>query len=330
MKKRQFGSNGPELTELCIGPMRFNKPGTSGPRQENPHDALDVAISSGITTIHSSAEYTSFDDLSQRLQSHPQRAELQHIVKLSNPEYGEDAFDKKRFVDDIDELLSSLATEQLTVVQHLQRGPVHKEIVYDESADESRIGVWNAIKDDVLDTAQELRTQGKIGAFASFPHTMDYAKQVISDSVVDGIVHYFNLIEVEAAQLFSRLAANGQGFISLRPYLQGMLTDLQADRTTIDPDSKFANPGWDEAYARLSLVQKYLEADPRIGLTAQAIRFTLSFPEVTTTVVGLNTTSQIEEAVSVAEQQPLDAGTRDAIVQEVLDAGLIDKNNLFG
>jgi aryl-alcohol dehydrogenase-like predicted oxidoreductase len=96
------------------------------------------------------------------------------------------------------------------------------------------------------------------------------------------------------------------GFVTMRPLLQGLLTDKRGDRTTLPPDDPKRGPTFDDAYRRL----QHLEAElgPELQpLTTAAIRFALADPLTPSVILSMNTEAQVEAALAAAAAPPLPA-----------------------
>ena len=57
------------------------------------------------------------------------------------------------------------------------------------------------------------------------------------------------------AGFFDAMQAAGQGFLCIRPFMSGLLTDRRVDRNALPADDRYRDESWDAAYARLELVR---------------------------------------------------------------------------
>lgn len=297
--RRTLPRTGLEVSELCLGTLRFLAADDEDVHVEQRR-AFDAALDAGIDVIHTSDQYPAFDALSEFLLRHPRRAELHHVVKVHEPDYDDAAFDPARLRAEIEGLLRSLGTERLAVVQHLQRGPsCPPSEAYREAGDARRIPAMAGVNEGVAEVIDRLRVEGKVGALATFPHTLPFADAVIGSGLFDAFVHFLSPLETEMVGYLDRLAERGMTLIAMRPVLQGLLTDRRADRATLAPDDAKRDARWDPWYELLGLVTDELGGRPE-SWEDFALQFALAPAQVSTVVIGLNTVAQVERAVSAA------------------------------
>ncbi len=92
------------------------------------------------------------------------------------------------------------------------------------------------------------------------------------------------------------------GCIGIRPFAAGLLTDRRIDRAKLAPDDRMQDPQWDRLYDQLAELRKALDEEPS-SWTRFAIQFSLAHPLVASTVVGINSPSQLQSVVSAAEDR---------------------------
>lgn len=331
MQYRTLARSGIAVSPLAFGTMRFvPKDASSGQGWEAGERALNAAIDGGVNLIHSNSAWPTYPATQRFLSRHPQRGELQHIIKLESPDYHEVEFDPDRFRTVVDAALRALHTDRIAIVQHLQRGPeCPKSIAYDAAGDERRLAGLQRISEQVGEVAEELVAAGKIGEVATFPHTPGFAAGAIEAGVYGSVVHFYSLLETEMVPLLDDIAARGMSFIGLRPFVQGLATDLRADRRALPEEDPRRAERYEAWYARLAEIRAHLG----IGageLTSTALRFALAHPAVTSVAVGLNTVDQVAAALRAVAEPPLDpalvtaAGARNATLPRIA------KDTLFG
>ena len=143
---------------------------------------------------------------------------------------------------------------------------------------------------------------------ACFPYTVGFAQEALRTNAFSGLVACYNLLEMEMARFFPALEAAGRGFLCIRPFMAGLLTDRRADRQRLPADDRMQDRSWDAAYARLD----QLRADLAIhSMTAFAIQFALIHPVVTSLIVGLNSEQQVDEVIDAASAPALDRSSFD-------------------
>ena len=291
---RRFGDTELEVSVICFGPMRFaaKEPGADAVSAGGMR-ALEQAIDRGVNFIHSSYEYGTRWAVGRVLKDHPQRAQMRHVIKVPVPEAGDGGrFDAAKFTVRIEEALRDLHADRIDVVQHLHRA--------DPNVDAERLLQIPGVVEPLVEVFGRLRDQGKVGYLTTFPYSPGYAGKAIAMGAFDGMVAYYNSIELEMVQYFAQMQAAGQGFLCIRPYLAGLLTDERCDRDRLAAGDRFADPRWQPAYERLAVVENVLGRPE--SWTRFAIHFALLQPLVTSLIIGLNSTTQVDQVIDVAEE----------------------------
>jgi len=304
MRYRTFGATDIELSALTFGSMRF-APKTPGADATAGKRALEAALASGINAVHSSFEYGTRWALGEVLRDHPKRLEVQHIIKAPVPEFDEAGFSEASFRRMVEDALRETGAERIAIVQHLQRG-IGREVINDARGDPDRLAAMPEVNEKLAVAADRLKAEGKIGALACFPYTEGFAGPAIASGIFDGVIAYFSLVETELVPHLPAMRERNMGFVTMRPLLQGLLTDKRRDRTTLPPDDPKRGPTFDEAYRRL----QHLEAElgPELQpLTTAAIRFALADPLTPSVILSMNTEAQVEAALAAAAAPPLPA-----------------------
>ena len=304
MRYRRFGTTDLEVSEITFGALRFVDGAQATNDEESGRRAILDALDAGVNTIHSSYEYGTRWALEKILSQHPRRADLHHIIKVPSPDYADPGFSDRQFRDHVETALRELKTERIAIVQHLQRG-VPKDIIYDERGDPARIENLSDTNARLHETAEALRQEGKIGHVITFPHTVGYAKPAVASGAFDGLIAFWNFLETEMLEVFDDCHARGMGVFSMRPYLQGILTDKRADRSKLPPEDPKREPTWDRHYALFNRIQEELGSNFPSWSDA-AIRFALSHPAITSVVVSLNNPEQVRSALDAIDGTTFD------------------------
>lgn len=293
MAYRKFGDTDLEVSEICFGPMRFSaKAPGSDAQSKTGQRALERAIERGVNFIHSSYEYGTRWALGAALKDHPKRHDLHHIIKVPVPDFDDGGrFDAAKFRLRVEEALRDLHTERIAVLQHLQRARPNEDAL--------RLPAIAAVNEEMLAVFAKLRKEGKVGYLTTFPYSPGFAAAALPTGAFSGMVAYYNLIEMEMADHFSAMEAQGQGFFCIRPFMGGLLTTPRADREQLPAGDRLLDEKWQPAYARLALLQEAL-GDTE-SLTAFAIKFALIHPIVTSLIVGLNSPEQVDEILDAAD-----------------------------
>jgi aryl-alcohol dehydrogenase-like predicted oxidoreductase len=293
MQLRRFGATDLEVSPICFGPMRFAaKDGTDDDASRAGRRALERALERGVNFVHSSYEYGTRWSVSKVLAGHPRRHEIHHVIKVPVPDFDDGGrFDAAKFRLRVEEALAELHTDRIAVIQHLQRAAPND--------DEPRIAAIDAVDEPLRETFETLREEGKVGYLTSFPYTPGFAQAALATGTFSGLVAYYNAVELEMARFFPALEQSGGGFLCIRPFLAGLLTDRRADREALPAGDRMLDPSWDAAYRRLAVLRERLQPP---SVTAFAVRFALAHPIVASMIVGLNTVEQVDEVIDAAAE----------------------------
>ena len=296
MQQRRYGTTPLLVSPICFGPMRFTEraPGDD-PKSGAGTRALERALERGVDFLHSSYEYGTRWAMEGVLKSHPKRAEIKHIIKVPVPDFKDANFSAGKFRQHIEEALRELHTDQIHVVQWLLRD--------DPNTDERRIARIAACLEPTLDIFHTLRDEGKVGYLAPFPYTPSFARAILGTGRMEGMVAYYNLLEMEMYPFLDTLEAQGYGLICIRPFLEGMLTDARIAPAKTPEGDRARDPGWAPRYALLDKVRAVLGEEPP-SWTDFALHFCLADPRVTSLVVGLNTEAQVDSVCDAVENIP--------------------------
>lgn len=287
MQLRRYGRTDLHLSPICFGPMRFSAktPGADDKSKEGER-ALSRALERGVNFLHSSYEYGTRWAIEETLRSHPQRGDIKHIIKVPVPDFKDAEFSADKFRGRIEEALRDLHTDQIHIVQWLLRA--------DPNDDATRIPRIAECLEPTLEIFNTLRDEGKVGYLAPFPYTPGFAKANLATGKMEGLVAYYNLLEMEMFPFLDDLEAQGYGFIGIRPFLEGMLTDARIDANKTPAGDRARDPNWAPRYALLDKAKQALGEEPA-SWTNFALQFCLADPRVTSVVVGLNSEKQVDE-----------------------------------
>lgn len=247
MRARRFEASSVELSPIACGTMRLNEGGLD---EHACFLLVQESLSRGITTFHSSNEYESFPRFC-RLVSRlgPPGSQMQHVVKLAEPHFGDVSFDQDRLRAKVDAYLTELGTSRIDVVQWMWRGELKDE--------EGRLAGFKRQRDSIQAAFNSLRTQGKIGAVVTFPYTLGFADAVLSTQFGDGLAVYLNPLEKEMLPHLRRAFELGAGAVAIRPLAAGKAASAGVDAATCLREV-LATPGVKTAVVSYSTV-KHLE-----------------------------------------------------------------------
>jgi len=295
MQYRRLGGTDLDVSVICLGPMRAAaKEPDNDAKSKAGADALRKAIDGGVNFIHSSYEYGTRWMMSRVLKDHPKRHELHHVIKVPVPDFKDnDRFDAGKFRLRIEEALRDLHAERIAVLQYMWRS--------EPNTDERRLPLLPKILDDVVATFERLRDEGKVGYLMTFPYTVPCARAAVESGKFAGLIAYYNLVEMEMADLFEELERRGMGFVAIRPLYQGILTDERADQASLKPHDRFADEKYASDFAKRQKIAEAFRDQIGDSMTSFAIRFALAAPVVASVVVGLNTPAQVDGILAAAD-----------------------------
>jgi aryl-alcohol dehydrogenase-like predicted oxidoreductase len=306
MNYRTYGNRDLEVSEICFGPMRFSakEPGADEKSKEGKR-ALLHALDRGVNFIHSSYEYGTRWAVGQALREYPKREELHHIIKVPVPDFDDGGrFDADKFRLRVEEALRDLHAERIDILQHLQRAKPNE--------DGRRIPDIPSVHEPMMEIFGKLEEEGKVGYLATFPYSPGFAEKALATGDFSGMVAYYNPIEVEMVRFFEQLRESGKGFICIRPFMAGLLTDKRIERESLPEGDRMREERWNAAYERLHLIKDRLGRYVEGSWTEFAVKFALADPVVTSLIVGLNSPEQVDGVLDAADGRYPDA----SVVQE--------------
>ena len=181
------------------------------------------ALATGVDSFHCSSEYETFplfvDAWRSANVSGSDGARV--IAKLAAPHFGENRFSSSSFRDKVEFYLASLAIDRIDVVQWLLRHDLKRE--------QERLDILLDQAEEIADTVNALKREGKIGACVGFPYTGPIAEALLRADYCDGLALYVNPLEREMDPLIAAAAQAGKSVIAIRPFAAGRLfaeTDL--------------------------------------------------------------------------------------------------------
>lgn len=294
MRYRKFGNTDLEVSEICFGPMRFSAKVTGDDEKSNTGQrALRRALERGVNFVHSSYEYGTRWAIGRVLKNHPKRKELHHIIKVPVPDFEDvGVFDSAKFKLRVEEALRDLHADRIAVLQHLQRSK--------PNSDELRTPNISAVHEPMMEMFEKLRDEGKVGYLTTFPYTPGFAAAALTTGDFSGMVAYYNLIEMEMADFFEDMERKGQGFLCIRPFMAGLLTDRRVNRDSLPEGDRMLEENWEPAYERIKVIESALGVEIQ-SWTEFAVKFALIHPIVTSLIVGLNTPAQVDNVLDAAD-----------------------------
>ncbi|MGH3301016.1 MAG: aldo/keto reductase [Streptosporangiaceae bacterium] len=287
---RQLGRTGADVTILGYGAMELRgQPRGPAVADEDAGRLLNAVLDAGINLIDTSVDYGHSEELIGRYVAH-RRDEYFLASKCgcplqmppgTPPPYPHD-YSPANVRADVEQSLRRLGTDRLDLVQvHMSPSRAQLEA------------------DDTVGTLQELRDEGKvrfIGMSGTLPNLPDH----IGMGVFDVFQIPYSAIQREHEELVTAAAAGGAGTLIRGGVARGGPADDKAWR---------AGPiGLAEGEGR----RRWTDAELDGALTGMSrmefmLRFTISHPALSTTIVGTANVDHLRANVAAAEKGPLPA-----------------------
>lgn len=198
---------------VILGTMRWHE------IDRSPSDWADFLLAAhdmGVTTLHSSSEYASYDLLCETLALVRARAPsvtFDHMVKLAAPHFDEPDFAAQQLDGRVDAYRTTLGTDRLAIVQWMWRHGLDD--------DTARIAAFETAASAVAETIGALKSNGRIGRALCFPYSLPFARRAIAMDWVDGLAVYRNAVEQEYDSVIGAAATLDKSTVVIRPFKAG-------------------------------------------------------------------------------------------------------------
>jgi aryl-alcohol dehydrogenase-like predicted oxidoreductase len=290
IETRRLGQTGSDVTILGYGAMELRgQPASPAIADEDAGRLLNAVLDAGINLIDTSVDYGRSEELIGRYVGH-RRDEyflaskcgcLLELPANTPPPYPHD-YSPANVRADVEQSLRRLGTDRLDLVQ------VHLSPSRDQLA-----------ADDVVGTLQALRDDGKlrfIGMSGTLPNLPDH----IAMGVFDAFQIPYSAVQREHEDLITEAAATGAGTLIRGGAGRGGPAEDKNWR--LGPIG--LAPGEGQRRWESSDLGDLLDGMSRMEFI---LRFTLSHPDLSTTIVGTANIDHLRGNVAVAEKGPLPA-----------------------
>lgn len=296
MDYRRIAGTDLDVSVLCFGPMRsaakdgsHNDVTTAGSR------ALECALDNGVNFLHSSYEYKTRWMMTEVLKNHPKRHDIHHAIKLPVPDWDDGKFLPEKFRMRIEEALSELCTDRIDILQWMWRTR--------PDDNEHRQKMLADIIDEVSETFEAMRDEGKVGHLMTLPYTNESARAALDTGKFSGMISFYNPIEMEMVEFFPELEKNNQGFLCIRPLFQSILTD---NRTSWDEvaEGHYLNrvqKEFPDAFRQRAAIAETFANEIGGSMAEFALKFPLYTPTVASMITGLNSEAQVMSAINTLD-----------------------------
>jgi aryl-alcohol dehydrogenase-like predicted oxidoreductase len=281
LPKKTLGRTGVEVTTLGFGAMEL-RGGNRGPNlsDEDAGKLLNLVLDSGINFIDTSMDYGMSEERIGKYISH-RRDEYFLASKCGcvvDGQQGEHIHTAKNIRDGVENSLERLKTDRLDLVQF------HRSLTMDEFQAEG--GLQELLK---------LRDEGKV-RFVGVSGTLPNLPEQIESGVFDAFQIPYSALQREHESAIQMAADHSMGTIIRGGVARGAPTDWD-NRSYYMVSSDVMKQRWDNAD-----LDTLLDGMPRVEFM---LRFTLSHPGLSTTIVGTSNPEHLKTNVENAMKGPL-------------------------
>lgn len=300
---RTLGRTGLEVTTLGFGAMEL-RGAPRGPEisDEQAKDVLNAVLDSGINFIDTSPDYGRSEELIGRFISHRRSeyflaSKCGCITSAQPPAAGErplHIFTAENIRAAVEQSLRRLNTDHLDLVQ-FHASPSKQEL---EQA-------------GALDELLKLQGEGKVrflGMSGVLPNLEDH----IAMGVFDEFQIPYSALQRDQEEAITRASKAGAGIVIRGGVARGQPTDWEG-RSNYMVRAEVARGRWEDAR-----LDELLDGMTRMEFT---LRFTLSNPDLDTTIVGTKDIGHLHDNVAVARKGPLAESVVSEAKRRLAEAG---------
>jgi aryl-alcohol dehydrogenase-like predicted oxidoreductase len=290
LPRRTLGRTGMDVTQLSYGAMELRgAPRGRAISDEQAERILKAVLDSGINYIDTSIDYGLSEERIGAVLG-GRRSEFFLASKCGCPveeQPGESGgprqhtFTRDNIVAGVEQSLKRLKTDYLDVVQ-FHASPSRQVLEADGG----------------LEALLDLQKQGKV-RFLGMSGTLPNLPEQIAMGVFDVFQIPYSAIQNEHERLISQAAASGAGTVIRGGAARGALAPDKQGTTPIGLREGQAESVWDRAK-----LDDLLDGAPR---TEFVLRYTLSHPDMHTTIVGTSDVGHLESNLAAARKGPLPA-----------------------
>lgn len=288
MKKRFLGNTGIEVSEIAFGCVEIGMPygiGVDSTKDMLPEHAaiglLNAALDSGINFFDTARMYGVSEEIIGKAFKN-KRNEIVICTKCRHlrnrlGELSKEGETGKVILDSFNESLNALQTDFVDIFMLHQ---VDNEILRNK---------------EIADVFIRLKKEGKIKATGISTYTVEETKKAIDLGIWDVIQLPFNLMDQRQASLFEQAQQKGVGIVVRSILLKGLLSDRGKNLHPALKNVEMHIEKFDDLLHRIKL-----------SLPELAIKFGLSYPEVSAVLVGLDKMPYLKQTLKAANGIYLD------------------------
>ena len=289
LETAEFGNTGIDVTRLGFGALELIKI-----TEDEANSLLNLVLDSGINFIDTSIDYGESEELIGKFISH-RRSEFFLASKCGCPlrlgKYSakDHIFTKENITNGINQSLKRMKTDHLDLVQ-LHSSP-SKNVIEEN---------------DVIQTLLEIKKEGKV-------------RFIGSSSVLPSLADHVKMKKFDAFQIpYSALDREHETWIT-NAFESGAGTII---RGGVSKGEFGGNKEW-ENFSKANLDDLLDEGESR---TSFLLRFTLSHPELNTTIVGTKNPEHFKENLKTAIRGRLPQNTYEEAKKRLSDKGILPAN----
>ncbi|MEL6192730.1 MAG: aldo/keto reductase [Bacteroidota bacterium] len=291
MKYRPFGNTGLQVSEISLGTWQVGGKWGSKFDDKLAEEILHGAIDAGVNFIDTADVYS--EGLSEKAVSRVVKERSEEIFiatkagRRLNP-HTPSAYTPEAITSFVEDSLKNMGLETLDLVQ-LHCPPTE---VYE--------------REEMFDLLRKLKKEGKIRFFGVSVEKVSEAVSALQYPDLSSIQIIFNMFRHKPAEdLFPLLGDKRVGILARVPLASGLLSGKMSKATTFEKgDHRFFNRNG-EAFDKgetfsgvdfekgLEAVEKLKDIFGEVPLYQIALKWILSFPEVSCVIPGASKTSQV-------------------------------------
>ena len=304
MKYRQIPGTDLQVSAICFGSMYGS---VSRKDPELKAAALRRALESGVNCIHSCVEYGTWPVLSKVLDQWPKRDELVHIIKMDVPNHDDNnTFYPAKFRRRVEDHLVALRTDCIHILQYMWR--------IAPGTDERPLPLFRRIIDDVVESFEQLRAEGKAGYLMVLPPLACIA-EIIKTGHFSGLIGPASLLRFDYAAYCGELQERGMGFLPFSPLHGGVLTDKHADFASLPAGDRRRRSSSEAEYEKRHKIVDHFGDQIGPSLTSFSLRALLASPVIGCLITGMSTAQQVDEVMAAVDGPTLPPETFDRALE---------------
>lgn len=291
MVKRALGKTGMQVSEIAFGCVEIGMPYGIGVNsaadmlfENQAIKLLQTAFQNGINFFDTARAYGSSENLIGKVF----KANRNEVIIATKCNHFLDNSGKIPKYEGLKTIIKASLQESLNALQ-----TDYVDVFMLHQAD------LNLLKnEDVQAVFTELKSSGQIRATGVSTYTNQQTEAAVDASCWDVVQVPFNLMDQRQEELFDKTQQNGIGLVIRSVLLKGLLSEK----------GRNLHPALHKVEQHLQQYQPLMQ-QPNIDLSTLATQFALSFPQISTVLVGIDKFSYLEQALKAANGNYLNKAT---------------------